>query len=183
MEYLVDCECGDYVSVEETAAGTTELCRCGRTVVIPSLRELRRSAGQAEPISPELAVESLLLAGELPEERHCVLCGEATDSSVTCKIQCERALVQSGRPPFWAYLLAMLTLGWIWLAVVKSTQGEDKEWGKDRIFPLPLRVCLSCRQRLKTPAEVKAALCRVQLYERLLMKYPNAKVLDCLVSQ
>jgi hypothetical protein len=79
--------------------------------------------------------------------------------------------------------LAFLTLGWLGVVVAKSTQGEDKEWGKDRIFPLPLRVCLSCQQRLKSPAEVKAALCRVPLYERLLMKYPNSKVLDCVVSQ
>src|SRR5260370_16144489 len=48
MQYLVDCDCGEYVSVEETAAGTTEVCSCGRAVVIPSLRELRRSAGQGQ---------------------------------------------------------------------------------------------------------------------------------------
>jgi len=183
MEYLVDCECGDYVSVEETAAGTTALCRCGRTVVIPSLRELRRSAGQAEPVSPDLVVESLLLAGELPEEKHCVLCGEATDASVCCKIECERASVKSGRPSSWVYPFVYFTFGWLAMVFAKSTEGEDKEVGKDRIFPLPLRVCLSCQQRLKSPGEVKAALCRVPLYESLLMKYPNSKVLDCVVSQ
>jgi hypothetical protein len=183
MQYLVDCECGSYVSVEETDAGTTTLCTCGRTVVIPSLRELRRSAGQTAPVSPELTIESLLLAGELPEETNCVLCGERTDSSVCCKIQCEQALVRSGRPSLWAYLLAGLTLGWLGLAILKATQQEDKEWGKDRLFPLPLRICVSCRQRLKTPAEVKEALCQVPLYEQLLMKYPKTRVLDCTVIQ
>lgn len=177
MPYRLDCECGDCVVVEETAAGTTTLCRCGRAVVIPSLRELRRRSGLGEPdVSPELVVETLLLAGKLPEEDHCVLCGVATDTSVCCRTECERARVQSGQPSLWHYLLGFLTFGWLGVVIASLWAREDREWGKDRIFSLPLRVCDACRQRLTTPAEVKAALCRVPLYRRLLTKYPCAKI-------
>src|SRR5947208_3547697 len=125
MPYRIACECGESVTVAETAAGTTALCRCGRKVVIPSLRELRRQAGVPESgPSPELAVEALLLAGELPEEDHCVLCGVATDATVCCRTECERAYVRSGQPSWWVYLLAFLTFGWLGVAVAKSTAGE-----------------------------------------------------------
>ncbi len=177
MQHTIACECGATVTVAETAAGTRASCRCGRSVVIPSLSELRRQAGLAESgASPELAVETLLLAGNLPEENHCVLCGVPTSASICCRTECERAQVQDGRPALWVYALAFLTFGWLGVILAKSTAREDREWGKDRIFPLPLRVCDACRQGLISPAELKVAMCRVRLYERLLKKYPNAKV-------
>jgi len=102
MRYELDCECGAAVTVVEAAAGTTALCRCGRAVVIPSLRELRRQAGVREPaVAPELMVESLLLAGKLPEEDHCVLCGVKTGTSICCRTECERARMVSGQPSWW----------------------------------------------------------------------------------
>ena len=180
MQYRLDCECGDGVTAEERAAGTTALCRCGRRIVIPSLRELRRRAGMAEPaVSPELAVESLLLAGKLPEDEYCVLCGVVTDTCVFYRTECERARVDYPRPSQWAYVLAFLTFGWVGalaVAVTGSRAGDSREWGKDRIFALPLRVCGRCAAGLTDPAEVKATLCRVPLYRRLLEKYPQARV-------
>jgi hypothetical protein len=131
--------------------------------------------------SPELAVEALLLAGRLPEEDHCVLCGVATDRAVCCRTECERAYVRDGGPPLWYRLLTFFGLfhspfGWLEAAVVLSTPRQEREWGKDRIFPLPLRVCDACRQQLTSPEAVKGALCRVPLYRRLLEKYPAATV-------
>ena len=43
---------------------------------------------------------SLLLAGRLPEERACVVCGVPTDGSLLCRTECERAYVRRSRPPF-----------------------------------------------------------------------------------
>jgi hypothetical protein len=121
-------------------------------------------------------VETLLLAGKLPEEDHCILCGIATDASICCTTECERAYVQSGRPSWWIYLLGFLTLGWFGVAIAHASGGEDREWGKDRIFPLPLRVCAVCQHQLTNEAELKAALRRVPLYRRLLEKYPDSRV-------
>jgi hypothetical protein len=177
MQYELDCECGNKILVRETAAGAREQCQCGRTLVAPSLHELRRRAGLPEPgLSPEKVVETLLLAGRLPEDNHCVLCGTITDGVICCTTECERAYVQRGQPSAWAYLLAIITFGWIGAAVVRASAGEDREWGKDRIFPLPLQICAACRPQLTGPAELKAALSRVPVYQRLLQKYPYAQV-------
>ena len=105
-----------------------------------------------------------------------MLCGARTDASICCTTECERACVQSGRPSWWVYLYGYLTLGWFGATVVGASAGEDKESGKDRIFPLPLRVCGACQKRLTSPTEVKAALNLVPLYRQLLNKYPDAKV-------
>jgi hypothetical protein len=177
MQYQLECECGEKVMVRESAAGATEVCRCGRTLVVPSLHELRRQAGLPEPrLSPEKVVEVLLLARKLPEERHCLLCGDATDASISCRTECARAYVRSGQPPWWVYLLGFLTFGWLGVLVASASAKEDREWGEDRIFSLPLRVCTTCQPRLTGPAELKAALGRVPVYRRLLEKYPNARV-------
>jgi hypothetical protein len=177
MEYQVDCECGDYVTVEETDAGTTAQCRCGRAIQVPSLSELRRSAGVAESgISPELVVESLLLAGELPEEDYCVLCGVPTEHCIICSTECARAHVESGEHPWWVHAFAFLTFGWLGALLAQFTQRDAKQSGRDIIFSLPLRICDFCRQEITNPAELKAAMSRVPLYRRLLNKYPEARV-------
>jgi len=177
MEYQIPCECGVVTDVSEGAAGARLPCVCGRTIVVPSLRDLRRQAGLPELLpSPEMAVEALLLAGRLPEENHCVLCGIATVDSVYCHTECERAYTHDGRPPWWVWLLAFLSFGWIGAAVVASSPRQETEWGKDRIFDLPLRICAACRGQLTNAEAVKEALWRVPWYRRLLKKYPNAKV-------
>jgi hypothetical protein len=138
---------------------------------------LRRQAGLPEPgLPPEKVVETLLLAGKLPEEAHCIGCGNATEEVLECTAECERAYVESSQPAWWAYLLGFLTFGWLGVGVVSASKGEGREWGKDRIFPLPLRVCAACRPQMSSPEELKAALRRVLVYRRLLEKYPDARV-------
>jgi hypothetical protein len=177
MEYELDCECGNTIRVRETAAGAREQCPCGRTLVVPSLHELRRRAGLHQPELPiETVVETLLLARKLPADDRCALCGTATDGLIWCTTECERAYVQSGRPARWVYLLGLLTFGWVGAAVVHATAEDDREWGKDRVFPLPLRVCAGCRPRLDGPSALRSALWRVPVYRRLLEKYPGARI-------
>jgi hypothetical protein len=178
MDYFqLDCECGEKLTVPETAAGVTEECQCGRKVVVPSRNELRRRAGISElGLSPEIVVQTLLLAGKLPEEDHCVMCGAATDTVICCRTECERAYVKDGRPAWWVYVLGFLTLGWLGAALAYGSRKEDREWGKDRIFPLPLRICDGCRRELTSSAKLKTALGRVPVYRSLLEKYPDAKV-------
>ena len=182
MQYELDCECGNKILVRETAAGAKELCVCGRKLVVPSLHELRQRAGLPLPgLSPEKVVETLLLAGKLPQEDFCVLCGTATEGVICCTTECERAYVQSSEPPWWwvfpDILLSVLPFGWIGQAIVSpGFEEEEREWGTDRVFPLPLRVCASCQHNLTDPSRMKAALNRVPLYRRLLEKYPDARI-------
>jgi hypothetical protein len=177
MNFQIPCECGVNLTVGEGAAGARLRCDCGRTVIVPALDKLRRDAGFPEPrIAPEMAVEALLLAGRLPEEDHCVLCGAATAESVSCLTECERAFVDDGRPSWWQYMLGYVTFGWIGALVVGETRRAEQEWGKDRIFDLPLRICAGCRGELTDSAAARAALRRVPLYRALLNNFPDAKV-------
>jgi hypothetical protein len=138
MPHYLNCACGNEVTVEETAAGTGVPCRYGRTVAVPSLRELPRRSGRTEPaVAPELAVEAMLLAGKLPQRDHCVLCGVKTDTAVWCKTDCERARIQSGQPSAWTYVLAFPAFGWLGVLLARSTVKPDTEVGKDRIFDVP----------------------------------------------
>jgi hypothetical protein len=41
----VDCECGNRLAVNEGMAGALVKCGCGRTINMPSLRELRNGGG------------------------------------------------------------------------------------------------------------------------------------------
>jgi hypothetical protein len=102
MNPAVPCECGESVSVTEGDAGGRLTCRCGRTVVVSSLRELRRQAGvPAKELAPELVLEAMLLTGKLPEEEECVLCSEVTSGCVISFVEIERAQVTGGRMPWW----------------------------------------------------------------------------------
>jgi hypothetical protein len=177
MNYELTCECGDKLTVRETAAGATEMCRCGRSIVVPSLHILRRMAGVPEPgLAPELVVETLLLAGKLPQEEGCVLCGVRTETLIYCKTDCERAYVASGQPRWWAYALGFLTCGWLGVLAAAASRRADREWGKDRIYDLPLRICVACRPSLTSPEDLTAALYRVPVYRALLNKFPDARV-------
>src|ERR1700687_1888932 len=139
MQLHVPCECGEDVPVTEGEAGSRTTCRCGRTIVVPSLRELRRQAGvPGQGLGPELVLETLLLAGKLPEETECVLCSEQTAGCVSCQVDCVRAVVSDGRLWFWAELGLIVLFGWIGVLLARSARKEPREWGKDRSFTLPL---------------------------------------------
>src|SRR5437660_9172710 len=160
MQYRITCKCGNALTIAEGAAGTRIPCPCGCTIIIPSLRELRQQSGLPEVgPSPEMAVEAMLLAGTLPEEDYCVVCGAATDHSVCCRTECEKARVLDSRPPWWIraplILLAFCTFGLFGATVGAATPGQEREWGKDRIFDLPVRVCDACRQELTNEEAVK----------------------------
>jgi hypothetical protein len=176
MQFRVSCSCGEVADVGAADAGKEIPCRCGRIVVVPPLPELRRQAeAQNTGRSPEAVIEALLVAGRLPMEHHCVLCGIATEHILSCRTVCEIAYVEqpgSSGPAFFARLL----LGRLGEVIAECLQSEEKQRGKDRIYPLPLRVCDSCVQQLSNDQAVWNALYRVPLYRRLLDKYPRARV-------
>lgn len=176
MDYHISCPCGRAVTINEAAAGTHVWCECGQKVVIPSMRELRRLAGIESEAAPEMVVEAMLLADKLPQEDLCVLCGEVTDGIAYFRTECELAYVSDNRTPTWARVLALFTFSWVGFLIASSRGGEEREYGKDRIYTLPLRVCPACRPKLADPNEARAALRRVPLYDRLLQRFPQARV-------
>jgi hypothetical protein len=177
MDHFIPCSCGDGVFVPETAAGSTAACPCGRSLTVPSFRELRRLAGQQTPEpSPELVIEALLLARQLPDHRDCVLCGKLTDHSVCYRTICERAEVETGGRPLWQILLAAVTLSWLGGLVVAADRRPERELGRDKIYELPLRACENCAATLTVQNAVKRAMLGVPVYRRLLAKFPDAVI-------
>jgi hypothetical protein len=144
---------------------------------VPSFRELRERAGQRTPEpSPELVIEALLLAKQLPDHRECVLCGKSTDHLVSYRTICERAEVDNGARPWWQVVLAAVTLSWLGGLIVAAERRPERELGRDKIYELPLRVCEACRPRLATEHAVKRAMLGVPVYRRLLAKFPGAAI-------
>lgn len=177
MDYFLPCPCGAGVRVSEAAAGTAAQCACGRPIQVPSFRELRLLSGQSAPAPPpERVVEAMLLAGQLPEDYACVLCGTWTGHTVSYRTICEQALVIAGTRPWWHILLTFAAFGWLGALLVKAERGPDREVGNDKIYSLPLRVCPGCATQLTTEDAVRDALARVPLYRRLLQKYPDAVI-------
>ncbi|MGL4554835.1 MAG: hypothetical protein ACRC33_27020 [Gemmataceae bacterium] len=82
------------------------------------------------------------------------------------------------QPPWWQWALAVLTCSWpfLILTAVRDSQATTSEFGKDRVYDLPLRLCPGCRTHVTSPAEATAALRRVALYSDLLDLYPRAAV-------
>jgi len=177
MQLQVPCECGQYVPVTEGEAGGRTTCRCGRTVVILSLRELRRLAGvPGAGLSPELAIKRLLQAEKLPEEEECVLCGEPTPACALCLVEYEPAVVIDDHPPVLALIGLVRLVGLLRGFLARSTLRETSEWGEDSSLNIPMRICDPCRPTLTDAKSVKRALRSVPLYRRLLDKYPRAIV-------
>ena len=180
MNLVVPCECGELVSVTEGDAGGRLTCRCGRTVVVPSFRELRRQAGvPPKELAPELVLEALLLAGKLPDEQECVFCSEVTSGCAICFVEIERAQVSDGRQPWWVVASAFLLFGWLGALLVRQAREPTGETGKDRAYRVPLRICDQCRPRLNDARAIKRALRSVPLYRKLLDRYPRALVSLC----
>jgi hypothetical protein len=177
MDHFLPCPCGAGVRVSEAAAGTTAHCVCGRPVQVPSFRELRQLSGQPAPAPPpERVVEAMLLAGQLPQEYVCVLCGTWTDHTVSYRTTCERAVVIAGTRTWWEIIPAVAAFGWIGAMLLKADRRPDREVGSDKIYTLPLRVCPDCAAQLTTENAVRNALARVPVYRRLLQKYPDADI-------
>jgi hypothetical protein len=161
--------------VREGLAGTRRQCSCGRVIVVPPLHELRRQIGLPPyEVSPELVIEHLLTTGDLLEDHGCVCCGAPADELLFIETECERRQVRESGGLSWPVLLVTgLMFGfWIWL----FQRRETREYGKDKIYTLPLAVCPACRPTLGSAKEIKDAMRRVPEYGRLLDKFPDAAV-------
>jgi hypothetical protein len=158
--------------VREGQAGARRSCECGRVVKVPSLHELRRSVGlPAHLLSPELVIEQLASKGALPRGRTCACCGSETDQHVFLVAECERVQVRESRSSWAAVLAALFVKDW------GIVLGRDRrEYGKDKIYALPLAVCWDCQPDLQGEPKLKEALRQVPEYNRLLNKFPDSLV-------
>lgn len=174
MEYSAKCECGHSMTVTSGAAGSKLSCGCGRTVTVPSLSELRSQAGQsAYSVSPELVIEHAIRTGEYPIDNRCVECGQDTDQQIVIEVECERVIRKGGGTSFWAILGAVFI--W-WPLILFSNRSEEREFGRHKVYHLPVPACEPCRRSLRGTADLRVCLASIPVYDQLLEKFPNAKV-------
>jgi hypothetical protein len=176
MEFRVGCPCGLAVTVTEAKADGEVKCTCGRAVRVPPLTDLRVRAGLPRyHISPELLIEHLLGSGELPPDKYCLDCYRLTDRVTFVTVECERLWLEK-RTNVFVYAALLLVKPLLAVALLrKENRDHPQEYGRDKIYRLPLPVCEKCRAKLR-PRRAKKWLRRVAVYEQLLDKFPNAVV-------
>jgi hypothetical protein len=185
MDFHLDCECGNRVAVTEGSAGATVDCACGRTIKVPSLSQLRKLHGLAPVylLNPVREIESLREAGELPPGNECVGCGVPASDIVSLFAECERAW--ANRPQGIGGWITFLFQPWLfrWLRGGRvNPTWEGGSFGQNLTLPVPLRVCPDCRPKVEKAARawdqtgIKEFLRDVEVYERLLDRYPDARI-------
>jgi hypothetical protein len=120
--------------------------------------------------SPELEIETLFSVGRMPFENICVRCGLETSEQIQIIIECERVQTTGG------FSWATLILSALFLRVAIFHWKGRTQYGRDKIYWLPLPVCRECRDQLEDPAALRRALRKVAVYRRLLEKFPRAIV-------
>ncbi len=176
MEYKIDCKCGGHVVVGEAAADAVRACpRCGGPIQVPSWQELRQLVGlPRHNISPEVMVEHMLMAGELPGTEMCASCSVREGLPVMVHTECEVALATKESNSWLIDWLSDIILPFeIWW---KRTPAPETVQGRDKIYLLPLPLCDSCRPSVRGTQMVKACMARIPEYRRLLEKFPDAAV-------
>jgi hypothetical protein len=175
MDFRISCSCGHSITVTEGAAGRAIDCPCGRVIKVPSFKEMRLQAGlPAYNISPEAEIEQMLPAGQLPGSKTCVVCGKETDNSIQVLTECERAWSKHSGGFSWLTLLVTSlwfpVRVWLWEGV------DEQEYGRDKVYSLPLPVCEPCECAVRGQKAIKKCLREIPEYNRLLEKFPDARV-------
>ncbi len=90
MSFSVRCSCGELIAVQAGQAGTETRCGCGRTCLVPSLRELQESlaATGSGSVRPQPVVrgdkpwQAARPRHDFPEETLAGVCGSATTGRI-----------------------------------------------------------------------------------------------------
>jgi hypothetical protein len=173
IQFRVDCPCGRHLMVTEGAAGAVLKCECGRRVPVPSLEKLRADAGlNAYDFAPEFVIEHARDVSELLHDRACVGCGAADADLAWVHAECEKSQTV-GEPSRLALALGVLVSPLFFLAWFRP-RGEVV--GRDKAYDLPLPVCARCGPTLTGRDALLRALNKVPIYERLLEKFPQARL-------
>jgi hypothetical protein len=168
MSYEVRCECGKAHAVGATEAGTTLRCDCGRTIDVPPLHVLRKSAGELGA-SPDLLLQGLILKKQLPDSDQCASCGTRTDGEVVAVINCESAVEQEEkRTP-----VGCLPIGFFAIVIYHTTQKKVR--GRDVWFRVPVRCCPACAGDVGDD-RLRLLLRQNRVVAGVLDKYPHAHV-------
>ncbi len=176
MDFAIKCACGERIKVIASQAGSELKCICGKIQTVPSLSELRRSAGQtAFDVSVTEKLQQLYFDGKLPLELNCVRCGSATRETLNFKVECQRPMVRGNG--YWKTFFLMLFAPWIAMKQIHDDYRNPEVIGRELIIRTPIRMCSQCASQIDTVGkETKELLRRTSLYQELLTEYPQARI-------
>ncbi len=139
----VSCECGKWLPVEASAAGTAITCPCGGRVVVPLLEEFRVRPHLLSAASIERRVRRLIAAGELPAADTCACCGAEQAEVVRIELECERytARAYGGE----RFLILPVFSFVFWMTWREEERVEVR--GRDTDVPAPVCLCALCKSR------------------------------------
>ena len=183
MNYIAPCECGRNVTVGATQAGSTVLCECGCSLTVPSLSELRASAGQTTyAVSTLGRIRRMIRDGELPCGDLCTLSGRRTKDTFVLRVECERVWTRGSQSDCMdRAFFGFLFFGWLGAIIGwGKEERRPQELGRKTTIEVPLRVCSEFHGRLarkRRQRYLKNLLRQVPVYAALLDEYPQAVVL------
>lgn len=174
MNFNLPCSCGNEVVVTEGSAGAIVTCSCGRKIDVPGLKELRQQQGLTPyDASPELLLERLRDDGELTAGKQCIECGVVTSNVLEVQADCEQGWERGSDGFDWSTFFVSFLL--FRLLFFRWGRGS-RQLAHAKAYILPLGVCAVCEGRLTRPAQLKEAARKIPLYQRLLDKFPEARV-------
>lgn len=181
MSYSVTCECGSRHAVSATQAGSMLECACGRSVDVPLLSALRKSAGESPiPLNTIERIRAMIQSGELPNGDICPYSGRPANSTIYFHVQCERSWVRGGDSWDTGKVIAyVLLFGWIGALIASKKSQPMEEIGRDTFLELPLRMSsdvASSVMRIRRQKKLKMLLRQTPIYARLLDESPEADV-------
>jgi hypothetical protein len=158
-------------------------CRCGRTVPVPRLSQLRLAKGlAAHETSIRDSIARMIRDRELPWGQCCAVTGMPTDDVLWFEVQCERSYVKSERRVGITLLVAsfLLPFGFFLQLMGISLLNEDPERrGHDIFIQIPLRVSRELHASLRrwvTQSRLRRLLREVPIYQDLLREHPHARI-------
>lgn len=202
--YHVDCECQQQIEVHGGQAGSNVTCPCGRELRVPSLSDLRASAGQGRFESGVTSkIERMVSTGELPHGSECVVSGVPTDDYVEIQVLCARFTAQEddwcGDPDIdnfpialgplhiliglWGLFYRMAIALEHWISESLSQPAEPDASAMDPLNPevvvvlCPLRILASYHDDAARAGsrKLKHWLMTVSVYAELFDLYPQAQ--------
>jgi len=181
MAYSVSCKCGECHSVSATQAGVTIACRCGNSVVVPRLSDLRRSAGET-PIRNGVVerIQSMIWSGEIPGDGVCPYSHRPADAVAVFVVQCEWKWKTGGERDvsFLVHCLTLFSSTLAWL-IARANSRPEQEFGRDTVLELPLRISADVGDEitaLRDQKKLRMLLCSVPIYTELFATYPAATI-------
>jgi hypothetical protein len=181
------CDCGAEIDGHQGNAGSNVDCRCGKSVAVPKLSELRKLAGKsAYATNPADMVRELASNGTNPGSANCLECGASGGDLYRCEVVCEQSYANKapanegyGFIHRTASVLMLLFLPFsIWFSKRQNADQKEAEIrGHDISVTFPIRVCRPCTLVGCDPTKqrsLRQLLEKASEYRAVLDYYPNA---------